>query len=103
MKDTIPYERFGKDHWSTFLYVEHCAVNRGGLLDPRKLRKDGERYPTRLRDGSEVKGHADHDCIRDLRAAGLLDGDTPTEKGWELAGRLRQFVAAGGQLTDFGG
>lgn len=66
----VPMERFGKDHWSTFAYVETRAVDHKGrlahdhmrtharrhpmLMAAKRLRhsvggSDGSRYPTRLK------------------------------------------------------
>lgn len=30
----IPIEKFGKDHWSTFAYVETLAVENNGIIIP---------------------------------------------------------------------
>lgn len=97
-----PMNLFGKDHWSTFAYVEDATVNNRGLLGHDQLRcnsrrhpvfmaaktfrlsdMDASRYPTRLKahtepdqDGgygtTDLTDHDDYDCLFDLIAAGLL-------------------------------
>lgn len=101
--EPIAPERFGKDHYSTLLYVETCAVDCGGKLDHDRMRcdlsrhpvlaaagrtaavfgkPDGRAYPTQLRpvDGQPavVAGHDDYDCLDDLVAAGWLTVLMPT-------------------------
>jgi hypothetical protein len=36
--DPVPMERFGKDHWSTFAFVECRTVDHRGLLDHDRMR-----------------------------------------------------------------
>lgn len=95
----IPMERFGKDHWSTFAYVETRAVDHKGTIEHDHMRCDADRhpllalagrrtavvgfgptgttkYPTRVR-GGEVADHDDYDCLDDLVAAGLLTVTMP--------------------------
>lgn len=122
----VPFERWGKDHWSTFAYVETRIVDHGGYLDPRHLRGcngDASMYPTRLRgkfgESIHLFGHTDLDCIADAVAAGLLEGGRATQrdhdysikrltwhyqltpKGHVVAGRLRAHKADGGQYHGF--
>lgn len=96
----VPLISFGKDHWSTFAYLETVCVDHRGEPDKNRMRTDpkrhpglvgsripnmtntdtlGERYPTRLR-WNERLGHCDHledhddwDCVDDLEAIGLLE------------------------------
>jgi hypothetical protein len=94
---------FGKDHWSTFAYVETRCVDYKGVLDGDHMRchgarhpmlagagrragviggADGAPYPTRLKragDGSpvELSDHDDYDCIDDLIACGLVSVEMP--------------------------
>lgn len=93
----IPLSRWGKDHWTTLLYVETRCVDHKGLPQAEHMRSepgrprrghfkivDGEermrpssesrarRYPTRLNDGTEVFGHDDWDCASEMESAGLL-------------------------------
>jgi hypothetical protein len=76
-RPSIPPEQWGRDHFSTLLYVETRVVDNRGILfaSPREseiLRQRGK-YPTLLREGS-IEDHGDMDCIADMRAAGLLSG-----------------------------
>jgi hypothetical protein len=92
--DYIPMSRWGKDHWSTFAYVETRTVDYGGTVDADHMRTDerihlkfawmkrvgmargtaggGGQYPTRLKDG-EVSPHDDWSCIEDMMNEGLID------------------------------
>lgn len=123
----VPLERFGKDHWSTFAYVETRIVDYGGWLDTRHLRGcngDASDYPTRLRgtfgEITLLTGHDDTDCLTDLVAAGLIEGGratkrdhrdeivaltyqyTLTTRGHVLAGALRAHKATAGNFQTFG-
>ncbi len=113
-------ETWGKDHWSTFAYVETCVVDRGGAIDRQRMRThpgrhpllahmDGSAYPTRLRDGALLSDHDDWDCLSDLEEAGLLENigsDTNhliilTDEGRRVAAALRAHKAAGGTFASF--
>ena len=126
----IPIERWGKDHWSTFAYVETLAVDSGnkGLAIPVKERMrtnekthphlignccgsdalNGSRYPTRLKDG-ELKGHDDWACLDDAVEAGLLTDEGSglnrafklTKLGKEIANQLRNHKTTGGVFQTF--
>jgi hypothetical protein len=88
---SIPIEKFGRDHWTTLLYIETCIVDGGGHVQRERMRCDpdihptaahsraflvpGPTPPTRLKDGSEIKGHDDWSCVDDLIAADLLAAD----------------------------
>ena len=100
-------EKFGKDHWSTFAYVETRCVDHGGVLHHPHMRDD-PKYPTKLRGGELANNHSDYDCLDDLEAAGLLTWSITvgakvvlTSLGWEVASKLRQFKAGGGNFADF--
>lgn len=81
----IDPERWGRDHWSTLLYVDTRIVDHHGLLhaNPRDspsgprgsdphMRISSE-YPTRLLNPkADVRGHTDYDCLADAIAAGFL-------------------------------
>lgn len=87
-ENTIPPEKWGKDHCSTLLYIETRAVDHAGWLDNRHMRCDwrihpamvheglaesrGEKYPTRLRNGEEQERHDDWSCLEDMKDYGLL-------------------------------
>ena len=119
---TISIDQFGKDHWSTFMYVEVRCVDHNGALVREHMRVDPDRHPhlahrgssrpappTRLRGDDARVGHDDYDCLDDLAAAGLLrsvgTGAAPrfvlTDDGWRAAGRLRRWRAEGGALAAF--
>ena len=94
----ISMNKWGKDHWSTFAYLETLAVDdgkngwavpvrarmrtneethpvvgvaRGGNDHGYPLPVSGKQYPTRLKEG-EMEGHDDWDCIDDAVKEGLL-------------------------------
>ena len=101
----IPMTEWGKDHWSTFAYIETCVVDRHGFVDSRRMRSTDERYPTRLRGFAQdpsrvVAGHSDWDCVADMIAAGLVAPapGTTGEKGrlpfHEYEARARRFKTA---------
>jgi len=111
---------FGKDHWSTFLYVASCVTGRDGFLDTAKMRCDPGRHPqfsngsdliwpTRLFNGKEILDHDDWDCLEDLEAAELIvnigTGLYPqfdlTVRGWVELRELQQYHQAGGRLVDY--
>lgn len=41
----VPVEKFGKDHWSTFAYIETCCVDNKGQLDKSKMRTNIQKHP----------------------------------------------------------
>jgi len=91
LDDYVPVDFFGKDHWTTFAYAETVCVDHDGVLEPLRMRcnwrrhrpfaptesprspGDGAKYPTRLKEGIELKGHDDWDCLQDLENAGLIE------------------------------
>lgn len=114
----VPVELWGRDHITTFLYIESCCVDQGGVPGaaqmrtwsgrPRRGRMDaripssiGPDHPTRLNDGTNLTEHDDWDCADDMVAAGLLEwqgtGLNPifklTDTGWAVAGKLRRARA----------
>lgn len=114
----VPVEKFGRDHWSTLLYVETRCVDAGGVIDEKmRMRCDPDRhpehatlnaivlndrkYPTRLADGTNLDDHDDWDCLDDMAAAGwLIVGGTTqrpvitlTDEGWRKAAERRRHVA----------
>jgi len=127
----ISIEKWGKDHWSTFAYLETLAVDGGkdGWAIPVRERMrtneithphllgntfgGGEssyasKYPTRLKEG-EVEGHDDWDCIDDMVKEGLLEDVGSglnrafifTKLGKKVAGELRKHKMNGGNFKDF--
>lgn len=89
-------DRFGRDHWSMFAYVETRTVDHLGTIGHAHARTHGRRhpvmlqakgdflrtldgsgYPTILAGGEELPDHDDYDCLDDLIAAGLLEVHMP--------------------------
>lgn len=128
-RKAIPIEKWGKDHWSTFAYIETLTVDGGmmGLAVPNNSRMrtnekthphlvgsafgpsmGGSKYPTRLKEG-EIKGHDDWDCLDDAVEAGLLTDEGSglnrafklTKLGKKVANELRNFKSDGGSFKDF--
>ncbi len=120
----IPIEKLGRDHWSTFAYIGCTVVGQGGKLQFEKMRCDVDRhpgfshayspflttkYPTTLRDGSEILNHDDWDCADDLVTAGLLKwngtGLNPcfelTDSGWNVFRQLTQHRNGGKSFGTF--
>lgn len=122
----IPPKDWGRDHISTFAYAMACVhTNRGRVERPRMrvgshrpgLRHlpadayggEGE-YPTRLRDGREVYGHDDYDCLDDIAAAGYFKvhntGVNPgvvtdvSEKAYEWHKRIVAAETAGKKWSE---
>lgn len=79
-----PPEKWGRDHWSTLLYLHSCAVDQKGFIQNNKMRCDprlhrhfahfglfgnmidGSHYLTRLKAGETQAGHDDWSCLEDL-------------------------------------
>lgn len=116
----VPIEMFGRDHWSTFGYIEVRCVDHDGEPAKRHMRCDSNRHPghahiageappTRLKDGTEQYDHDDWDCADDLEAAGLIviggTGMFPifsmTAAGTRVAGELRAHKSTGGSFSTF--
>ena len=91
---TISIERWGKDHWSTFGYLEAVCVDYGGRVDLRRMRthpgrhpqyvaykpmsgepQDGSGFPTMLEDGQEQPDHDDSGASKRRTCAGLTNTD----------------------------
>lgn len=127
----IPMSKWGKDHWSTFAYLETLAVDggKGGWAIPEKVRMrtnekrhphllgntgffsnalNGSSYPTRLKE-EEVKEHDDWDCVDDMVKEELLEdvgsglnrAFTFTKLGKEVAGELRKHKMEGKSFSEF--
>lgn len=119
----IDVKLFGKDHWSTFAYVETCCVDNRGFLDNRRLRINETKRPirsnglgwqqswgTRLKDHSTPDpNHDDIDCLNDLENVGLIESIGTllnpryklTDKGKGAASQLRVFKMNGSNFIDF--
>lgn len=118
----VGIEQFGRDHWSTFAYLETRIVDHGGIPDRAHMRchvdrhpllvgpaGDGSVHPTRLRGAARLAHHDDWDCCADLERAGLMINVGTalypryalTDRGVGVASRLRQHKASGGSFSDF--
>ena len=88
--DYVPVEKWGKDHWSTFAYLETRTVDHRGIIDNRHMRctmrlhrtfavknlgvwQDAARYPTILKGGEKLENHDDWSCLEDMVEAGLIE------------------------------
>ena len=60
----VPMDRWGKDHWSTFMYVETRCVDHGGKLNHSHMREDGIQHPTCLSNGDTIPYHSDWNCVK---------------------------------------
>ena len=111
-----PVAKWGRDHWTTLLYIESRCVDAKGVLDNQKMRTNarvhrkllgdlqartgmtGEDYPTELRNGDTIDRHDDWSCVEEMVAHGLLVIVSEKDKTGEPFGggeiRLR--------LTDLG-
>ena len=120
----IAISRWGKDHWSTFAYLETLAVDHEGIAKPdnRRMRTNEKTHPhllgspeqgasqyaTRLKDG-EAKGHDDWDCLDDAVEVGFLEDIGTginrvfkfTKLGQKVASQLRVHKMNGGNFGDF--
>jgi len=118
---SISIEKWGKDHWSTFAYIETRIVDHGGQPQIEHMRCNNQlhpqfghrggcasAYPTKLREG-EVPGHDDWSCLDDAEAAGLLENVGTglyrvyklTKVGSSVARQLRDYKANGGTFATF--
>lgn len=120
----IPLELFGKDHWSTFGYLEHCAVERRGQVEIVRMRCDPGRHPLLAHEGSRfgspsptrlkaegvlIHNHDDWDCAEDLERVGLLTNVGShvnplfqlTPMGRAVATQLRAHKEGGGVFGTF--
>lgn len=114
MPDHIPLKRWGRDHWSTFAYLETRIVDHRGTIQRERMRCDpalhpllahegsrmGDPAPTRLVSG-EVASHDDWSCLDDAEAEGLIQSVGTglhrryvlTDKGRSVAHALRDYLA----------
>ncbi len=122
----IPVEMWGKDHWSTFAYIETRVVDYGGVANPQHMRNTchgagiptarcgDKEHPTRLEgqggaSSIDLYGHDDWSCCKDAEAEGLLiwdgTGVNPVFKltglGRQVAAKLRQHKQDGGMFHHF--
>ena len=115
-RDPVLPPWFGKDHWSTFAYIEICCVDRNGVASRDRMRTDPDvhaglygttrrsisllpsrKYPTRLKSPATGKpvlldDHDDWSCMEDCIAAGLAvdlgTGINPLYKLTELGHKV---------------
>lgn len=118
----VPIKFWGKDHWSTLVYVETCVVDGQGELSPQRMRCDSKRhpekvyglrdlppgeYPTMLFGGVLLDDHDDWDCLKDMEAEGLLEIAWAinvvalTDRGFAAAHALRKHRVRTGGYKDF--
>ena len=127
----IPLSSFGRDHWSTFGYIECRCVDNKGIPSLDHMRSNPARHPglsprgtgiggwkaeysTRLKSHTKetpnlAAGHDDWDCAHDLEEAGLVEdlgtGVNPmwklTPAGLDMAAKLRAHKASGGSFSTF--
>ena len=121
-RDPVPEEYFGKDHWSTFAYIETRCVDHRGVIDKNHMRCDTKRHPlfghrggdasgvpTRLVGGKNIHRHDDWDCADDLEAADMIENVGTgaqrvyrmTKHGKEVASDLRMHLAEGFAMSRF--
>lgn len=102
-KIKVPVENWGKDHYSTLLYIETRVVDYRGIIDTRHMRRSSAGHPTRLRDGSVTDAsHDDFSIIEEFEDEGLVEREAGvlslTTKGWAVAGAVRRARAEGDRM-----
>lgn len=124
----VPMSVWGRDHYSTFAYLETRVVDYKGTIAKQHMRTDEnrhpglafrlpfsgddpneERYPTKLVGFVKLRDHDDWDCVDDMVVAGLIEkhgtGLYPivklTEQGELVAAVLRAHKGKGGNFCDF--
>lgn len=123
----VKLHEFGRDHWSTFAYIETLCVDNGGLPQIQRMRCNPKYHPGQAHHGgwnnsysTRLKGHTDHTpvqlvghddwhCVEDLERNNLIKvhgtGLNPvfevTPLGMVMAGSLRTFKAQGGTYATF--
>jgi len=101
----LSINEFGRDHWSTLLYVEARCTDNSGVPDRRNMRcidsrhpqyshgHDSSAYPTRLAGDKLLPNHDDWDCVDDLERVGLVViGGTGTNPVWEMTAEGQRIV-----------
>jgi hypothetical protein len=127
----IPADMWGRDHWTTLLYLETRAVDHGGNIDNKHMRCNARlhrpfypffiveqrEYPTRLANGEVAEAHDDWCCAYDMVAAGMIKlgwkrvntmamGNSVakvelTDLGWQVVSQLRRHKAEGKNSAQF--
>ena len=121
--ENVSIEKWGKDHWSTFAYIETCIVDGDGCPSDRQMRTDPDLHPglyhtylcptttkylTRTKE-DDVENHDDWSCLDDAEELGLLKNVGSginrryefTDLGHKVASELRAFKARGGNFHRF--
>lgn len=113
--DYIPPTDWGKDHWSTFVYLQTRVVDHGGIVNNQNMRthprlhrhlvgltfghmQDGSAYPTRLANGNTRAKHDDWSCLEDMVNAGMLKAYTRVKDRNAVFGGTEARV----ELTTYG-
>ena len=126
----VVIEVWGKDHWSTFAYIETVCVDNKGVPSKDRMRcnplihpglmgryarrelvvHNGDyKFPTMLKGRMTLINHDDWSCMNDCEAVGLIEdigtGTNPVYKltpmGFEVSKQLRAHKANGGQFAEF--
>lgn len=116
----VPVELWGKDHWSTLMYIETRCVDHDGVPHRDHMRCNATIHPglggrgegtspTRLNNGTEIAEHDDWSCVEDAEVAGFVEwqgtGINPvfrlTDEGWRVTHALRRHRAAGERVAEF--
>lgn len=119
---------FGKDHWSTLLFLETQIVDKAFPIDLRRMRvNDSKRafsngasihsesckwqdsWSTRLKGGAIENGHDDIDVLDDLEDSGYIKNNGThiniypllTDKGWKVCEAIRKHKGNGGTFATF--
>lgn len=116
-------KKFGKDHWSTLMFLETQIVDKAFPIDLRRLRINSIKRPfgngcpfpwsdsngTRFKDGSINANHDDIDVIDELEEAGYIENCGTViniypklkDKGWKVCEALRKHKGSGGSFKTF--
>jgi hypothetical protein len=105
----VPRKYWGRDHISTFLYIEARVVDHKGRLSHSHMRVNGDAYPSRLTGVEPLEGHNDYNCADDLEREGLLINNGTgvnrvyelTQKGWAAASFIRKARATNLAIKDY--
>ena len=115
--------QFGKDHWSTLLFLETQIVDKQFPIDLNRLRINSTKRPFRnsspfgwkddystiLKNGEKEIGHDDIDVVNDFEDFGYLKNNGTniniypmlTERGYSVVSALRRHIANGGSTRNF--
>ncbi len=101
----VPLSDWGRDHWSTFGYLETRVVDYGGVLNVEHMRCDPRLHPsfsnranrdvradtprTRLAGDRTIEAHDDWSCVEDAIELGLVSLVGSEASPAEIRGALR--------------